>query len=139
MCPDSGNSGERSLGKSDGKLKRWLFLDGSRTAVATILSGLLFAFFLAVSLSRFSPLKSYRPLLYVLSGLIGGNLTIVTVVVSINQLLLSRELHTPPQLESQIDGMVAYRSDIEDAAGRVAPVEPLGFLRLLVETTRQRA
>jgi len=71
--------------------------------------------------------------------LISGNLTIVTVVVSINQLLLSRELRTPSELETEIEGMVDYRRKIEDAAGQVAPVEPLGFLRLIFETARQQA
>lgn len=120
-------------------MKSWLLLTGSRTAVAVAIAVAVFAFVFAVTVSGLAPLRSHRATLYVFSGLITGNLTIITVVVSINQLLLSRELRTPPQLESEIDGMVDYRQDIEDAAARIAPVEPLGFLRLLFETTRQRA
>ena len=37
------------------------------------------------------------------SGLIDGNLTLITVVVSINQLLLGREFKSPGTLESQIE------------------------------------
>lgn len=64
-------------------------------------------------------------------------------MVSINQLLLSQELSTPGKLESQIEGggrgMIDYRQDVEDAAGRIAPVEPLDFLQLLIENTRQES
>lgn len=121
------------------RLKSWILLDGPRKAVAGITAGGLFIFVFAISTSRYSPLNEFQPLYYVFGGLIGGNLTIITVVVSINQLLLSQEMSTPTELRSEIDGMIDYRQDIETASGRVPPVEPLGFLRLLVETTRQRA
>ncbi|MDS0258960.1 hypothetical protein NDI56_06090 [Haloarcula sp. S1CR25-12] len=117
----------------------WLLLTGSRTAVAAAIAVGIFAVVVAVTLSGAVPLRRYEAMLYVFSGLITGNLTIITVVVSINQLLLSRELRTPPDLKSEIDGMIDYRRTIEDEAGQIAPVEPLGFLRLLFETTRQRA
>lgn len=35
--------------------------------------------------------------------------------------------------------MIDYRQDVEDAAGRIAPVEPLDFLQLLIENTRQES
>lgn len=119
--------------------KAWVLLDGSRTLVAAVTAGLVFVALLAVSASEISPLENTSALLYAFSGLISGNLTVVTVVVAINQLLLSRELRTPSQLESEIDGMVDYRKRVEDAANRVAPVEPLGFLRLTYESTREQA
>lgn len=121
------------------KITKWVLLDGPRLAVAGITAGLLLAFILGVSLSKFSPLRSHQPLFYVFGGLISGNLTLITVIVSINQLLLSRELRTPNELQSEIEGMIEYRTKIEDAAGQIAPVEPLGFLRLVVETNRQHA
>jgi hypothetical protein len=73
----------------------------------------------------------------VLSSLISGNLTLITVVVSINQLLLSREMSSPGELESQIQNVIEYRKDVEDHAGDIAPVKPLGFLELLFSNTRQ--
>ena len=121
------------------RLKTWFLLDGPRKVVAGITALSLLLFFLAVSVSRFDPLGDLEPLYYVLGGLIGGNLTIITVVVSINQLLLSQEMGTPSELRSEIDGILDYRREIEEFTGEVPPVEPLGFLRLLLETTRQRA
>lgn len=104
---------------------------------------MLIVFFAVLERSGFVPLQRSQPLYYAFSALISGNLTLITVVVSINQLLLSQELSTPGKLESQIEGggrgMIDYRQDVEDAAGRIAPVEPLDFLQLLIENTRQES
>ncbi|MFC6938636.1 hypothetical protein ACFQE8_01510 [Salinirubellus sp. GCM10025818] len=116
-----------------------ILLTAPRSAVAGATAALLFVSMAAVSLSPFSPLADPHPLVYVYGALIGGNLTLITVVVSINQLLVSRELMTPDELRSQIDGVIDYRQDVEESAGRVAPVEPMGFLRLLLESTRRTA
>ncbi|MFC6825799.1 hypothetical protein [Halopelagius fulvigenes] len=124
---------------SKGKWREWFLLDGSRAVVAGITALALFVFVTSLSLSGLSLFVSKQPIYYVYGGLISGNLTVITVVVSISQLLLSRELGTPDELESQMEGVIDYRTDVEDAAGRIAPVEPLGFLRLVVENTRKAA
>lgn len=124
---------------SIGRWRRWLLLTGSRSVIAAGVTITLFVFLTAVSFSGYSPLREVGPLFYVYGGLISGNLTLVTVVVSINQLLLGRELMTPDELRSQVEGTIDYRSRVEEAARQVAPVEPLGFLRLLLENTRRKA
>lgn len=138
MSSDAGDAGS-SAEKGWARLREWVLLDGSRAIIAAITAVVLFLFMAAVGLSRFSPFDTVMPVFYVFGGLISGNLTVITVVVSINQLLLSRELRTPDQLQSRIDGIVEYRENVEDAAGRVAPVEPQGFLRIVLENARQRA
>ena len=80
-----------------------------------------------------------QAIFYVYSGLIAGNITLVTVVVSINQLMLSRELQTPGEVRSQISIVIDYRSAVEGATGEIAPVEPMGFLHLFVEAAREEA
>lgn len=118
---------------------RWVLLDGDRSAVAVVLSGLLLGFFVALFALNAVPLLDVQALFYVFGGLISGNLTLITVVVSINQLLLSRELQTPGELRTQIRNVVEYRRDVEEATDEIAPVEPQGFLRLLAEATREEA
>ncbi|WP_216087248.1 hypothetical protein [Halopiger xanaduensis] len=78
-----------------------------------------------------------QSLFYVFSGLISGNFTLITVVVSINQLVLSQELQSPGELESEISETVDYREEVEAVADRPAPAEPAGFLRLVMESARQ--
>lgn len=138
---DGDSSTESPVRSPDEPLRQraleWLLLDGDRQAVAVVLAGLFATYFLALAATGVVPLLDVQSLFYVFSALVGGNLTLVTVVVSINQLLLSRELQTPGELRSQIDDVIDYRRDVEDATGEVAPVEPLGFLKLLAEATRE--
>lgn len=117
----------------------WVLLKGDRLLVAAIINAALGAFFFAAEQVGWFPLRDPGPMLYVFGSLIGGNLTLVTVVISINQLLLSRELRSPGELETQIENVIDYRRGVEDTAGRIAPVTPLGFLRLIFENTRQEA
>lgn len=139
MEPDTESDGEGGTEVSFTKIKTWTLLDGSRMIVAGVTASIFLVLILTLSVSEISPLRSYQPLFYVFGGLISGNLTLITVIVSINQLLLSQELRTPNELRQEIEGMIDYRRDIEDSAGQIAPVEPLGFLRLVMETNRQQA
>lgn len=126
-------------GTETGRIKQWLLLDGNRFVIAAVLTGAFWLAYLALSLGGVAPLADTQPLFYAFSGLVTGNFTLITVVVSINQLVLSRELASPGELESEIEETVDYREEIEAAANRPAPAEPSGFLRLVVETTRQQA
>ncbi|SEV95055.1 hypothetical protein [Natrinema salifodinae] len=122
-----------------GRLKQWLLLDGNRFAVAIVLAVAFWLTYMALSLGGVAPLTDLQSLFYAFSGLISGNFTLITVVVSINQLLLSRELKSPGELESDIEETVDYRQEIESVANRTAPAEPSGFLRLVVESARRDA
>ncbi len=121
------------------RISEWLLLSGDRALVALVITSLFFGFFSSLSILNVVPLLDLQALFYVYSGLITGNFTLITVVVSINQLLLSRELQTPGELRTQIENVIEYRRDVEGAADEIAPVQPLGFLRLLVEATREQA
>ena len=117
----------------------WILLGGQRETVALAFGGGFALFFAVLEIVELIPLLDTQALLYVYSGLIAGNLTLITVVVSISQLLLSQELQTPDELQPQIESVAEYRDDVEEAAGEIAPVKPLGFLQLLIETTREEA
>jgi hypothetical protein len=129
----------RSSGGGIRRVTRWLLLTGNRFVIATILAAAFGLTYLGLSIANVAPLVDTQPLLYAFSGLISGNFTLITVVVSINQLVLSRELRTPGELESEIEGTSEYREQIEAVTNRTAPAEPAGFLRLVVESTRQEA
>lgn len=109
------------------RARKWVLLDGNRLLVAGATMAALSVSFGALVSSGLVPLHWTQPVFYVFSALIGGNMTLITVVVSINQLLLSREMKSPGELESQIEEGIEYRREVEDAADEVAPVQPLGF------------
>lgn len=127
------------LANSVRAMREWILLRGNRTVVSLGIVGSVLVTLVGLSLSGEFPLSNLQAVYYVYGGVISGNLTLITVVVSVNQLLLSREFSTPGELRRQISDVIDYRRDVEGAAGRVAPVEPLEFLRLLLEATRQEA
>lgn len=124
---------------SRSKCVGWILLTGHRGVIALGITGLFAAFFTSLVLVGIVPLEQTQPLLSVYSALIVGNLTLITVIVSINQLFLSRELQAPGELQTRIEAIVEYREEVERTAGEIAPATPLRFLRILVEATRQEA
>lgn len=133
------SSSVRTANTAHERFSEWVLLNGDRSTVAGAITALSFAFFAALVIPGTIPLQDVQSLFLAYSALVTGNVTLVTVVVSINQLLLSRELQTPGELRSQIDDVIEYRRDVEEATGEIAPVEPLGFLELLLEATREEA
>ncbi|MFC4451503.1 hypothetical protein [Halorussus aquaticus] len=136
---DATSSGSSGLVAKKNRVREWALLDGNRLVVAGIVVAGIFAVLAGTERLGLVPLDRSQPVYYVFSALISGNLTLITVVVSINQLLLGREFHSPGELESEIRNVVDYRSEVEEHAGEIAPVKPLGFLRLLFENTRREA
>lgn len=135
---DENARGDTILSTSNGSIE-WILLTGNRGLIAGIIAAIFAAVFTGLQYVGIVPLSSSQPLFYAYSSLIAGNLTLITVVISINQLFLSRELRPPGELRTQIDNIVEYREGIEHTAGEIAPPNPLGFLRILVESTRQKA
>ena len=139
----TGRASPREIGtiveSTVGDLADWLLLNGGRVTVALAFTGLLAAFFAVFPATGLAPMQDLQPVFYAYSALIAGNITLVTVVVSLNQLLLSRELQTPGEVRRQMGEAIDYRSNVEAATGEIAPVEPLGFLQLLVEAAREEA
>jgi len=115
-----------------------MLVDGSRGVVAVGSALLVFVALAGVS-TGVAPMTDYTPVFYVFGSLLGGNFTLIIVIVSINQLVLSQEFRTPTELREAIDGTTDYHRGIEKLADEAAPVEPHGFLKLIVETSRRRA
>ncbi|MBV0901422.1 hypothetical protein [Haloarcula salina] len=135
---------ERSVRNIDGSLERalhWLLLSGNRAAVAAVLVSVVVAFF-AVSaqtgLLAVGP-KSAAASAFA-SGFISGTVTLVTIALSINQLILSRVFGSPNELFDQLNGTRDLRQRIRDHANEsAAPNDPAEFLELVAETLTERA
>jgi len=71
---------------------------------------------------------------------VGATITGVTLVVTLNQLVLSQEFGAVGDQRERMDAAVQFREDVEstlDAA--ISPPEPAAFLRALVDVTGERA
>ncbi|MDZ7701217.1 MAG: hypothetical protein U5J98_03670 [Halobacteriales archaeon] len=110
----------------------WLLLTGSRLWVTAGVLAVIAALLWAAVLTGLAPLVERTPILFLLFALIGGNVTLITIVVSISQFILSRHLETPGQIRQRLRDLVGYREEVGEMTGeRVLPVTPGGFMLLL--------
>ncbi|MFC6823771.1 hypothetical protein [Halopelagius fulvigenes] len=121
-------------------ITRWLFLTGNRFGVAVTLS-LLFitleALLIEFGLVYVGPGSNLSTALS--SGLLSGVLTLLTVVLSINQLILSRLFGSAGSLSDMLEGTLDYRRTVEEIADvDVSPNEPTAFIGLLADTLEHR-
>ena len=119
---------------------RWFFITGYRLGVATVLSilfAVLAALLIELGLIYVGP-GSYFPAA-LSSGLLSGLLTVLTVALSINQLILSRLFGSAGSLSDKLEGTLDYRRTVEEIAGvAVSPNDPSEFLTLLGDTLERR-
>ncbi|MDS0260851.1 hypothetical protein NDI56_15710 [Haloarcula sp. S1CR25-12] len=78
--------------------------------------------------------RNITPLLYAFSALIGGNLNLLTIVVSINQLVLTRELKSPGKFREEIAGIRELREDVASVSDEAfEPLTPAKFALSLLD------
>lgn len=141
-----GNSTETKTASGSGhgtkaidRATNWILLDGKRLAVAGGLLLVILALFILLELAHFMTTGRNNYLGYVFSGLIGGNLTILTVVLAINQLILSRQLKPLGEAHSELQSMVEYQHEVEGERQRqIAPITPLDFIDFILQIVCQQ-
>ncbi len=125
--------GERSM--------HWFLLVGNRIAVSAVLVAAVVAFFFTlISVGALAIGPGSAAASVFASGLISGTVTLVTIALSINQLILSRVFGSPNELFDQLSGTRNLRRRIREHAGESAvPNDPAAFLELVAETLTERA
>lgn len=142
-----GNSGsgetmeERS---GEGRFKRWVLLEANRWTIIALLASTLFVSLLVLAIASPAPigdlLRNESPVDTAFQGLISGVITGVTLVLTINQLVLSQELGPLGNQRERMQGAIDFRQDVEDITElAVSPTEPPVFFRALVEATKRKA
>lgn len=112
----------------------WILLHGNRYVVAGCLLALSSAIVVLPILDDVL-FQTEMPVYYLSTGLIAGNITLITVVVAITQLILSRELESPGELQEEIEQTADYwRTTIDQP---VAPTVPSNFLQQLIRQTHR--
>ncbi|MFC3956863.1 AP-2 family transcription factor [Halovivax cerinus] len=146
---DDGESTDRTIGAdsslADGanpfdRSLEWVVLEGNRLVVATVFVLVVFLATLVLETTGVISFTSPSSMTRVASGLIAGTFSLVTVVVSINQLILSREFVAAGTAEDRLEGVESVRTDIADLADvPAAPAAPAALLEVLAETMNRRA
>ncbi|RXK52066.1 hypothetical protein EAF64_04275 [Halorientalis pallida] len=126
------------------RVKLWVLLEATRWHVAAALLGLVFVSLLIVGAVDPVPLgeaiESVDPVETVFQAFVTAIITGVTLVVTINQLVLSQELGPLGDQRDRMEGALDARRAIESELDvDVAPADPSAFLRVIVEAARDRS
>jgi hypothetical protein len=131
------------IGTSDGvviRFREWFLISGNRLGVAAIVSVAVFV--LVVGLYEVGVISFTNPnsVTRVASGMIAGTFSLVTLVVSVNQLILSQEFSAAGKARKRLEGVVQFRREVADAAAIPAtPASPARVLELVIESIHNDA
>jgi hypothetical protein len=131
---DERPGGRRSAGvRGPGaRAREWLLLTGNRLVVSGVLLLIVAVAVVGAVAIGFAPLRAATPILFLLFALISGNFVLITIVVSLNQFVLSRHLESPDEIKQRMDEMLGYRREVgESTSKNVLPITPSGFLTVL--------
>ncbi|ELY51180.1 hypothetical protein [Natronolimnohabitans innermongolicus] len=120
----------------------WILLDANRWLLAGLLSLATFASFVAagsLSISLQDAMASGSPVETAFQALIAAVITGVTLVVAINQLVLSQELGRLGDQQTWMNEAMDYRRNAEELFGTTGPPDPARFLQALVQTSSETA
>ena len=121
---------------SESPIKRWLLLDGDRLVISGVLAAGVFLSVVGLHLGGVLRVRNDQAVVTLLSGLVGGTLPFITIVLAINQLVLSQELGWTDELADRFEGMVTFRREVESLTGEtVSPASPADFLKHVVVAT----
>ncbi|MFP9191011.1 hypothetical protein [Natronosalvus vescus] len=121
-------------------VNRWVFLNGDRGLLsALLLVCVLVLSALLIAGGIITPTESEH-VTTLAAALIGGMLPFITVVLAINQLILSEEFGTTGTFETRLEETRDFRRQVESHTGvSPSPVEPAAFLRVLIEAKHRAA
>lgn len=121
-------------------VKRWILLSGNRYVLVGILSVSVFVVCAVVGTAGFIPVTDPATATTLVAAIVGGTLPFITIVLAINQLVLSQELGWTGNLKERFDAMQSFREEVEQSTGTpVSPAAPANFLQLIVGAAVERA
>ncbi|SFB68885.1 hypothetical protein SAMN05444422_101192 [Halobiforma haloterrestris] len=122
------------------RFREWVVVEGDRLTVATGISAIVFLLLLALNEIGFVAFVNDDSITRLAGGMIAGTFSLVTLVVSINQLILSQEFASADDARTQLEGVIDFRNNVADTAKVPAsPASPAELLELIVESIRHNA
>jgi len=142
---DSGDAPDDLLREraDQSRWKLWLLLEADRWLVTAVLLAVVFASFLAVgylSPTAENAIRTSDSVDTLFQGFLTATITGVTLVLTLNQLVLSQELGAVKDQRERMEGAMSFREDVADAIeAPVSPSRPAQLLRALVQVAGERA
>lgn len=132
------------MGRHDLELGRWVLLEGHRLAVTAALLSVTFASIVLMgSIWTFEMrmlLTETAAVQTILNSFLSGIILLVSIVVSINSIVLSHDITSIDAQEQRIEGVIEFRRDIGGVTGSTAaPTDPNSFLKVMATVIKERA
>ncbi|ELY98622.1 hypothetical protein [Natrialba asiatica] len=140
---DDSNTGGNANNRLGG-LRMWLLLRVDRLALSGAILALIFVVLIGTSQFGFIPhrwiVDSQGSIAFIFSSFIGAIITGTSIVVTINQLVLSQELGAIGDQRSRMEAATSFREETEETISEeISPPEPGAFLYELVDGVQERA
>ena len=127
----------------DNRLRLWVLLTANRTLIAGLLTIGLFAVLVAVSVVNVYPLRmtirNGTHIERLFQAFIMSLITGITLVVTLNQLVLSRELGPLGEKRDEMSDAMEFRQHVEELTGSVVPPEPASFMQVFMQLSKDSA
>ncbi|MDY6764808.1 MAG: hypothetical protein SV377_03845 [Halobacteria archaeon] len=125
------------------RMKLWFLLEADRWLVTGILLGIVFVILIGVGYlypTAETAIRTSDSVDTLFQGLLTATITGVTLVLTLNQLVLSQELGAVKDQRERMEGAMEFRQDVADVIQTpVSPSRPAQFLRALVQVSGERA
>lgn len=122
------------------RARRWVLLEGDRWIIAGGIVALVFAGSIVLSFTNVIGVSESAFVTTMFSTIIAGLFSLVPIVISVNQLTVSRLFATPGGLRERIDSVQNFRGDLEGMVPDepVSPTEPARFLESVIGVVSDR-
>ncbi|MBV0925883.1 hypothetical protein KTS45_16905 [Halomicroarcula limicola] len=118
------------------RVRDWVFFNGDRALLAGLIG---LATFLSLSVVHVVGLISFdysAGMTRLSTGIVAGEFSLLTIALSINQLIISQETGPAGQIQQRLDGMMDFRQRFERATEvDTTPSEPVEMLSVLADST----
>ncbi|WP_440988878.1 hypothetical protein [Haloarchaeobius baliensis] len=122
--------------------KLHVLLETNRRIVAAGIAGFVFVGTVVLGLAVAGPaqLTAGDPIETLFQAHVTAIITGVTLVLTLNQLVLSQELGAAGDQRERMEGAMTFREDVADAVGlAIAPADPAEFLTAMLDAADERA
>lgn len=142
MSDEPSDTMRERVNQSQAKL--WILLRADRELLAGVVLAGIFGTFIVFGVLDPAPLRaavgSKDPIETLFEEYVAAIITGVTLVLTLNQLVLSQELGAVGDQRKRMRGAMDFREDVEESIDTpVTPPEPSAFLRSILDATQARA
>ncbi|MFP4626004.1 MAG: hypothetical protein ACLFNI_05370 [Natronomonas sp.] len=115
----------------------WILLTGDRLLVSLLQFLVLLGVLGSVTAGGYVPYVEETPILFLLFALIAANFTLIAIVTSLSQLVLSQRLQSPGEIRTRMAESISYREDVGETIGQsIMPIKTDAFFLFLFENAR---